>query len=168
MDQHASPDEDKQRGHQDLLPPHLASTTTTAQPHREDGVVSPFSTFSLEGGSEEDDSSSMEMGSASSQTVNTGRRSLQRRAREFDRILSSQRNVLTDFDVSTAHEPEDDDLQSELQDLARSESLLRKELELFATQFRRQSSGVEEESHHVTSSKLEAKSACLLCHPNNC
>lgn len=74
-----------------------------------------------------------------STTSSNGNLSLVRRAQEFELLLQRQGNVLGDFDDTRtpATDIEDDELESELQDLARSESMLRKELEIFATSFRR-------------------------------
>jgi hypothetical protein len=128
-----------------------------------DGDVSPFSFRSLEGTrnssslgveqGEVDDgaSDSWSVDVASSSSNQTGQVSLARRAQEFDQLLQSQKRVLTDFDSISLPRPEteDDGLQTELQDLARSEMLLRKELEIFASSFRRNKSDDTDDEQDV-------------------
>lgn len=94
------------------------------------GTVSSLGDVELEGDNASESGSSS-VGIASTSSTQTGKRSLRRRAQEFDRLLQSQSNALTDYDSPERQETEDDGLQSELQNLARSEVLLRRELEIF-------------------------------------
>ena len=89
---------------------------------------------------------------ASTSSTQTGKRSLRRRAQEFDRLLQSQSNALTDFDSPERQETEDDGLQSELQNLARSEVLLRRELEIFDKGHFLQSGGSRDEEEMMDDS----------------
>ena len=83
------------------------------------------------------EASSSEGSATTTSSTQTDQRSLRRRAKEFDKLLLAQQNVLTDFDVAQKQrrDTEDDGLQSELKDLAGSEILLHHELKLVDSSF---------------------------------
>ena len=149
-----------------------SSNTSNSSAAREgvgSGAVSPFSTaFSLgaasvstlgigttisaivPGDDNASESGSSSVGIQSSSSTHTGKRSLVRRAQEFDRLLESQQHQLSNYydDTPSRQETEDDGLQSELQELARSENLLRKELEIFTSSFRRNNNSPDEHDNN--------------------